>query len=170
MDRLSLRGEQTVPGGPDATMAQEGAERRATNHLTQEMATDKLTAERVHHTVMACLYPDEELPTDGSPPPGLVEVSGVVSRFGFDPARLEAQRASINEMLDELPESFAQGMSFLNACNTKTGELWGQHRDMDSLFCLGMAIGRVGLCFQRDLWSILPGGMPYYIVKPAEAQ
>jgi hypothetical protein len=36
---------------------------------------------------------------------------------------------------------------------------------MEGLFCLGMAIGKVECLMPRKMWTILPGGMPYYLVK-----
>jgi hypothetical protein len=36
---------------------------------------------------------------------------------------------------------------------------------MDELVCLGLAIGKVEFQMTRDMWSILPGGVPYFSVK-----
>lgn len=124
----------------------------------------ELTAENVTNTVMACLY--ETPPEDTSK---AVMVEGIVRRFGFDPERLKAREADIASMLSQLPKEFMAdgggGCSFLAACNRADGEQWtGLHQTMDELFCLGMAIGKVRLCLPRDLWSALPGGMPYYAV------
>jgi hypothetical protein len=35
---------------------------------------------------------------------------------------------------------------------------------MDKLFSMVIAVGLVKACFPRCMWSILPGGMPYYVV------
>jgi hypothetical protein len=35
---------------------------------------------------------------------------------------------------------------------------------MDKLFSMGIAVGLVKAYFPRRMWSILPGGMPYYVV------
>ena len=56
-------------------------------------------------------------------------------------------------------------MSFLNACMTQSGEHWGEHPSMDTLFVLGMAVGYVTCLLPRDSWKNLPGGMPYYQVN-----
>ena len=57
------------------------------------------------------------------------------------------------------------GMPFLQACQTEDGTLWtGEHQMMDKLFSMVIAVGLVKACFPRCMWSILPGGMPYYVV------
>ena len=35
---------------------------------------------------------------------------------------------------------------------------------MEELFCLGIAIGRVECLIPREMWKILPGGVPYYVI------
>ena len=105
---------------------------------------------------------------------GAILVEGVVNRFAFDPAGLERQRANIDALLAQLPEQFhagsGDGWSFLNACQRRDGLQWtGLHRDMEALFAVGMAAGRVRECFPRDLWPALHGGMPYYRVTEREA-
>jgi hypothetical protein len=73
-------------------------------------------------------------------------------------------------MLSDLPDEFQAsgggGWSFLNACMTKTGEQWtGMHPTMDKLFMLGIAAGKARWLMPRDMWSVLPGGMPYVSVN-----
>jgi hypothetical protein len=82
---------------------------------------------------------------------------------------LAANDAEISEMLSCLPVQFNEadggGFSFMAACNDKDGNLWtGDQRVMDEMFMLGMAIGRVKSPLPRDMWSALPGGVPYYMV------
>lgn len=127
-----------------------------------------LTAERVHKTVIDCLYREEEVP-DGNPPADAVIGKGIINDMCFHPGRLNANREAIREMLGELPESFdangpSKGMSFLAACETKGGVHWGEHRSMETLFALGSACGFVSYLLPRGMWSALPGGMPYLAV------
>lgn len=57
-------------------------------------------------------------------------------------------------------------MSFLSACNDKHGKQWADlHLRMEQLFQLGLAIGKAECVFSRDMWEILPGGMPYYVIN-----
>jgi len=57
-------------------------------------------------------------------------------------------------------------MSFLNMCIDKNGNQWADlHRTMDELVALGIATGKLSFLIPREMWSILPGGMPYLIVN-----
>lgn len=98
-----------------------------------------------------------------------VHVEGIRGPVWFSAERLEVHRPEIEAMLDELPDDFKEssggGTSFLNACQDKHGNLWtGLHGIMEQLFLLGMGIGKVKLLFPREMWSYLPGGMPYYVI------
>jgi hypothetical protein len=131
---------------------------------------------RVTELLKDCLFTDEEtkhsnedgvesyeIPANGVP------VQGIMNRFIFNKDRLEQHRAEITDMLLQLPDDFMKskggGMSFLQACVDKNGEQWtGLHLVMDQLLTLGQAIGRAKCLFPREMWSIMPGGMPYYVI------
>lgn len=124
----------------------------------------KLSAGRVEHIFQDCLFNEGEDTTDH------VKAPGITTNVGFHPGRLVGHKAAIEEMLDELPESFKKtgggGMSFLGACEDKDGNQWtGQHRIMEQLFQLGVAVGKAQLLVPREKWGGLPGGMPYYLVN-----
>lgn len=72
----------------------------------------------------------------GQPTDTAVIAEGVVMKAGFDPVRLEAQRAAVVAMIAELQDPFFEdtggGWSFLNLCERRDGELWGQHQDCDA--------------------------------------
>lgn len=127
----------------------------------------KLSAANVRATLTDCLFKDDEV-TNGVPPNDAVTAEGVMARYAFHPERLAGHRQDIASMLSELPDDFKSdgggGMSFLNACYTKGGEHWGEHPDMDSLFVLGIGAGLAKYPLPRDMWSILPGGMPYITI------
>ena len=128
----------------------------------------RLNAEEVVETLTYCLFRDEEI-TNGEVPTGTVKVEGIVSNYGFHPGRLAEKKEKIIEMLSELPEGFnidskGKGWSFLQACNDKHDNQWGQHQDMEALFVLGMAVNRVKCILPKDLWAVLPGGMPYFAI------
>lgn len=101
-----------------------------------------------------------------------VRVSGVVHTFLYDKPRLERHRDEIKTLLLDLPTEFRAtefggggGWSFLNACNDREGNLWtGMHLIMEFLFTLGEALGYAKCLLPRDIWRVLPGGMPYYMV------
>ena len=122
----------------------------------------KLDASRLEALFKECLFRDGEDTSD------YVSGEGIVRNFGFNPDRLESHRREISEMLAELPVEFHEGsgdgMSFLNACCDKDGRQWGEHRNMEMLFAIGQALGKVQACAPREMWTMLPGGMPYYVV------
>lgn len=102
-----------------------------------------------------------------------VTVEGIRSTVGFHPERLKRWEETIITLLEELPDDFRQsrggGMSFLNACNDRHGNQWtGFHLRMEQLFQLGIAIGRVKCLLPREMWRVLPGGMPYYYITDSK--
>jgi hypothetical protein len=129
----------------------------------------RLDSGNIDRVVRDCLFRDHEVTDRTKIPEDAVIVKGIVTDFGFKRERLESHRAEVREMLSELPDSFMKGkgggMSFLAACYTKDGEQWGEHPDMEALFCLGLGLGLVESLMPRDTWQALPGGMPYYVVN-----
>ena len=124
----------------------------------------ELTSENVHELFMECLFVEGEK-TDNA-----VIVQGLVHHIGFNPDRLKNNSEKIESLLKQLPDSFQQGkgdgMSFLNMCETKTGNQWCDlHSIMDELVCLGLAINKMFFLMPREMWNILPGGMPYVAVR-----
>lgn len=122
----------------------------------------KLTAQNVDSVFSDCLHREGEQTT-------LYFLGqGVMYRAGFHLGRLKDHSDDILSMLDELPLPFMEehggGWSFLNACMTKDGVQWGEHRNVDQLITLGNAIGKVRFNLPRDLWGSLPNGMPYFCV------
>lgn len=124
-----------------------------------------LTPDKVEDIFIDCLFKHGEYNENR------VVARGVVETSWFHPERLESHRAEIEMLLNELPEEFRKdsasgGASFLEACYDKHGNLWtGLHRTMERLFQLGIAIGKVECLAPPDLWTILPGGMPYFAIN-----
>ena len=101
---------------------------------------------------------------------GDVEVDAIVATVKFDGAKLADYGESIVGLLMELPDEYREsvggGWSFLNACMDRHGNQWtGLHMEMGKLFALGQGAGLVSCLVPRELWSALPGGVPYYMVK-----
>lgn len=107
---------------------------------------------------------------DGESTDNAVRVEGIVHSFGYHPERLESHREEIRAMLKELPEQFQEtgggGWSFLQLCVDKNGRQWGEHLYMEALICLAMGLGMAKCQMPREIWPVLPGGMPYYVVLP----
>jgi hypothetical protein len=129
-----------------------------------------IDAAKVDTAFRASLYREPELRDlpEGRPPEDAILVEGITGRYGFHPARLEGQRASVTAWLKALPHTFRKneggGWSFLQACYQQDGVQWGEHRNMEQLFCLGIGLGLAECQVPRELWSALPGGMPYYVL------
>lgn len=132
----------------------------------------ELTAQKVSDVFMDCLFLPSEVPADKEAfvkSGGAINAQGIVTDVFFHPKRLESHKQEIRELLNELPDSFHEktggGMSFLNACYDKHGHHWGEHRNMEQLFLLGQALGIVEYCLPKEMWRMLPGGMPYLTIK-----
>jgi hypothetical protein len=119
-----------------------------------------IDASRISEILKDCLFKEGE-DTDAA-----VVGEGITRNFGFHPKRLKGYHAEVSEMLLQLPEEFHyNGWSFLNACVDRDGNQWGDHPNVEELFALGQAMGMVVCPVPRELWSLFPGGMPYYTVK-----
>ena len=119
----------------------------------------ELNAKRINEIIYACLFNDEENTAS------YIIGYGIRTNIGFHPERLEKHRTEISEMIDQLPDTFRQGDSFLNACIDKNSHQWGEHKDIEQLMQLGTAIGKISLPFERKFWPSLPGGMPYLLIN-----
>lgn len=133
----------------------------------------ELTAKNLKEITLDSLYRDEEvssLPKDGSAkeedfPEGTIFAEGVMNRFAFHRERLEAHREEVKSMLEQLSDDFfvqkGGGMSLMQMPFTKDGQQYGEQRDADILYVLGNALGYCKWVLPRQMWSMLPGGMPY---------
>lgn len=126
-----------------------------------------LTADKVKEVFVDCLFPDgtsvETMTIDAK----LVDC--VTCKFGFDPVKIKLHKPEIHNLLKQLPEKFQElsggGWSFLNACLDKDGKQWGEHSNIEQLLALGMAADLADFLMPREMWKMLPGGMPYFVVK-----
>lgn len=126
----------------------------------------KLSASRVEDILKDCLFRENEDTAPG------IKAFGIVTNYGFEPGRLQTHTEEITALLHELPVEFMSkknggggGWSFLNGCMDRHGNQWGEQMNVEQLFCLGLAIGKVECLMPREMWAILPGGMPYYSVE-----
>ncbi len=121
-------------------------------------------AARVEEILRDSLYRPEEV-TGNAAPAEAVTAEGVMAKFAFHPGRLESHKAEIAEICNQLPDEFQEskggGWSFLNLCMTKDGQQWGEHRNCDQLVALAIASKQGSFLLPRDLWTSLPGSMPY---------
>ena len=128
----------------------------------------ELTSENVRNIFLDCLFEDEKLHKAEDE----IRVNGITMRIAFNKHKVELHKNEIQEMLMQLPKTFRKsvggGWSFLQACCTDEDVQWGEHRNMEELFCLGMAIGKVDYIMPREMWRILPGGVPYLIIDDSD--
>ena len=124
----------------------------------------KLNSENVHNTFMNCLF------KDGEPTETHIVGEGVKVKVGFHPERLKECEPLIEEMLDGLPDNFKKtgggGWTFLNMCQDKEENQWADlHQTVDELVALGTATKKLSFLMPREMWEVLPGGMPYLVVN-----
>jgi hypothetical protein len=129
-----------------------------------------LRADVVHNIFVDCLYREDEM--RGISIHELAESAhghGVVHKVvPLHPERLATHKEEINDLLDELHNDFKEGMSFLKMPFDKHNHQWGEHPNCEELLILGDAIGRIEFCLPRDMWSALPGGVPYFFLLDRE--
>lgn len=122
----------------------------------------ELTADAVQKVFDDCLFTNEEDTNN------FVKGEGVARSYGFHPGRLASHKNTIRELLAELPDQFhaskGGGWTFLNACIDRNGVQWGEHVNVEILFALGCASELAHYQMPREMWSMLPGGMPYCCV------
>lgn len=108
-----------------------------------------------------CLFETDEI-VDNKPILEYIKIEGVAIAVYFNAAKIENYREDINSMLENLMPEFDKGFSFQNICIDKNQLLWtGIHHNCDLLLTLGLAIGSLSYCTPREMWPILPGGLPY---------
>lgn len=126
-----------------------------------------LTVAAVMDLMRKTLYQPEEV--KDVVPEGAILVDGVVHCFGFHPQRIKDVKPEIDVLLSELPDNFFRdkggGWSFLNACEDRHGNHWGEHPAIEALVCLGIAAGSADW-MMKEFSEILPGGMPYFKIWP----
>lgn len=135
-----------------------------------------LTAKKVQEVTADCMFEESEIKFDADGEPVLPRTpflaEGVVLTLVLDPMRVEKNKEKIRTFLKELPDTFhvdkGGGWSFLQACVDKDGVQWGEHRSVEALMCLGLATGFVKLPLPKEVWSALPGGLPYFMVDTSE--
>ena len=126
-----------------------------------------ITASNVLKVFNDCLFDTQ--PDTGTE---FIGVEGVHANVGFDPHKIEQHKEEITSLLDQLDDKFKEntggGYSFMSVPFTKDGDQWGEQIDGDRLMMLGMAIGRVKYLLPREMWRILPGSVPYYVITEEE--
>ena len=116
--------------------------------------------EKINKIFRNCLFDKTEEVTD----PLMVE--GITINVGFNKKKIEDHREEIIDLVDNLHPTFKEGWSFLNMCLNKDNIQWtGSHQTMQELLLLGLAIEKIEYLLPKEMWSILPGEMPYIKIR-----
>ena len=120
----------------------------------------KLTSENVSNMMK------QVLSSENNPFPKAKLVHGIVNDYMLDTRGYEKE---IWEMLAELPENFKKtgggGWSFLQACVRYDESQWtGMHLIVEHLVVLGIASNQAEYLFPKEMWNVLPGSVPYFVI------
>lgn len=123
-------------------------------------------SKRINEILRDCLYKAEEVKDPTQAPEGAVLVDGITRNLGFEPTRLQGHKEEILNLAreivtDEFLVGKGGGMIFQNLCMDREGNQWGEHRNMEELLILCMALGKASILLPRDMWKAIPGGLPY---------
>lgn len=126
-----------------------------------ELIDMPLTAENVEKMHNLCIGRAENKDT--------FFVEGIKNTYWYNKKKIEQRTEDIEQMLSQLPKNFRKsvggGWSFLNMCMREDDVQWtGLHTTVEKLLCLGIACGKVKFLLPKNMWSILPGGMPYVVI------
>lgn len=117
-------------------------------------------ASEVHSLMSECLA--EQFDSDG-----VIKVDAVVSSFAFDGAKINARSERIKALLSVMHSNFHKqhggGWSFLQLPMDADGIQWGEQLEAEALVALAIAAGMGQFTLPRDMWSALPGGVPYVV-------
>jgi hypothetical protein len=124
----------------------------------------KLTSQNVKDLFQKVLFNDGEDTTNHVP------VQGITVNVGLHPGRLEEIKPQVKELLEQLPQEFHKGhgggTTFMSMPALADGSMWGEQRDAQELLLMGLATGYLTYCLPREMWMVLPGGVPYVVFDP----
>jgi hypothetical protein len=97
-------------------------------------------------------------------------VEGVVNNYVLDKKALETHREDLKALAAQLPLEFHMstggGWSFRNLCMNREGVQWTSfHHVQEALCVLLIGLDVAEWVLPREMWQILPGGMPYFVIK-----
>lgn len=130
---------------------------------TETRAEPVLTVDAVMEIWNACVA------APGDPEDDQVRIDGASMDGRFSRTRLLNHRMRLRTMLVELPDNFLQsgggGWTMLNGCVDRHQRFWtSDQRTVDRLVILGIGAGVANWTLERNLWDLLPSGMPYFQV------
>lgn len=132
----------------------------------QQLKTKLNFARRVEALFRDCLFRNEAEAKKFKPVLSL----GIITNVGFHPERLAGHADTIKALIKEVvKEEFYEdtdgGYSFLLLPIDRNENQWGEQRNAEQLFLLAQALNLASFCLPREVWPMLPGGMPYVVFK-----
>lgn len=120
-----------------------------------------ISSQKIVDILGECLLSESQVEnTDNNIKP--IHVDGITYNLKLHPEKVSEYSEDISKIINELPEEFKNGSSFLKLCHTKDGEKWTSlHRICEALMILGVATNKMKYCFPKEIWSKLPEGVPY---------
>lgn len=121
-----------------------------------------ISAERIHEIFHDCLF------REGEPHEVFLPARGLTMNVGLHPQRTESYADEIHSILLNLPDEFQEksggGYTFMNMVLDKDGNHCMEQMTAQELLMLGLATGWACTPMPRELWAVLPGGVPYIMV------
>jgi len=127
--------------------------------------------ERVREIIIDVLFNQDEI-VDGKIPEDTAFADGIIAKAGFHRGRLESHKDEIKSILENLPINFRKsnvggrdGDSIFRMCFDKNNDRWGTHANVEELCLLSIALDLGEFPIPRELWIMLPGGVPVFSIK-----
>lgn len=127
-----------------------------------------LSAERVHELFL------KALPGEGADLAKVTLVTGITMKVGMSKSVIAENKGEIGQMVMQMEDAFMKtkggGMSFLRMCYDRRNVHWAEHPTMQELVFLGIASGYMeelslpGIPRVEQM-QMMPGGVPYYVVR-----
>lgn len=103
---------------------------------------------------------------------GVLLVESTMQTTAMVEERLQKYEDTILALIGELSDDFIDGkgggMSLMNLVVDKHGNQWGEQWQADLFFALAKGLSLARFCLPREMWSSLPGGMPYVSFRNKE--
>lgn len=143
-------------------LAQEELINQIMDEIKEQELNKPLSPKKVQQIFRNCLFKEEEL-ENNQPLCDFTEAEGIKHNAFFHTGRLNSYKKEINEILDCIP-NIDKGVYFTNLCFNKDGNLWtGDHNIIEQLIILGIGSETLSYPLKKDLWFLLPDGLPYVI-------
>ena len=95
------------------------------------------------------------------------EVEVISSIFRFNKDKLKQYKNDIFNLIEQLPD-MESGIAFMNLYLKKDSTKWGSLVDAEYLLALGLATENLVYFLPKEMWPMLPFGMPLILRNQKE--